>query len=696
MPRFEPGRDAHATPRASDAEGGRAALRARRSLRALALRASIGICIAMACALPLQARDGAPSAAQVVDLKEVSDPQISPDGSTIAYTVETPRPAGASNLRRIWRVASDGRSASVELAAPDAAADRMPRWSPDGTRLGFLSTRAAPDVDTTAPRASSQVWATAADGATPRPLTASAGDVTAFSWSTDGTRVAYLAIDPPAPERAARLARKDDAIQVGRDAQFTRLWLTDANGRNARALTPPDLQVQDLAWSPDGRTFALRVSDEVGLGAMWYRSRVVLISAEDGGVLGTVTARASGGPLAWSPDGTRLLYGQLGPHGHTATRMVYAPATDTHVALATTWPGTLRTLQWREDGTLVGIGLRGVRPQLLAIAPSDGEVVELVELQGPVRGLSLARNGRVALAHGRADHPPEVGTLSEADMLGGGHVTWLTNTNPQVRAWPLGQVRDLVWTSSRDGRQIHGVLVLPSDWRPGTRLPTLVQAHGGPADAWLSGWLGSWHDWAQSLAMRGYAVLLPNPRGSYGQGDAFTSLARGDWGDGPFQDVLDGLDAIQEEGIADPARVAIGGWSYGGYLSAWAVGHSDRFRTAIVGAAVIDTAVMALTTDVPYEYLPGYFGNVLEQRALYDRNSPIRSAQHVTVPVLVLHGEDDRRVPISQGEQFHRALLVNGTPVEMVRYPRGPHWFEAREHERDVLERVLDWLDRHL
>lgn len=696
MPRFEPGRGAHAAIRTSDAEDCRTALPVRSTLRTLALRASISASIAMACVLPLQARDGVPSAAQVVDLKEVGDPQISPDGATIAYTVETPRPAGTSNLRRIWRVASDGRSAPVELAAPETAADRMPRWSPDGTRLGFLSTRAVPGEETAAPRASSQVWVTTADGATPRPLTTSAGEVTAFSWSADGKRVAYLAIDPPSPERAARIARKDDAVEVGRDGQFTRLWISDANGRDARALTPPDLQVQDLAWSPDGRTFALRVSDEVGLGAMWYRSRVVLVSAEDGGMLGTVTTRASGGPLAWSPDGTRLLYGQLGPHGHTATRMVYAPATDTHVALATAWPGTLRTLQWRDDGTLVGIGLRGVRPHLLAVDPGDGEVVELVELQGPVRGLSLARNGRVALAHGRAEQPPEVGTLSEAEVLGGGRVTWLTDTNPQVRAWPLGQVRDRVWTSSRDGRPIHGVLVLPPDWRPGTRLPTLVQAHGGPADAWLSGWLGSWHDWAQSLAMRGYAVLLPNPRGSYGQGDDFTSLARGDWGNGPFQDVLDGLDALEAEGITDPERVAIGGWSYGGYLSAWAVGHSDRFRTAIVGAAVIDTAVMALTTDVPYEYLPGYFGNVLEQRDLYDRNSPIRSAGNVTVPVLVLHGEDDRRVPISQGEQFHRALQANGTPVEMVRYPRGPHWFEAREQERDVLERVLGWLERHL
>jgi len=678
---------AHASGTRSDALAPRARLLHARTLRALA---TVGI--AMACACPVLAGSNVPSAATIVDLKELSDPQISGDGATIAYVVETPLPDGAAHRRRIWQVASDGGSAAVELAAPDEATDRMPRWSPDDSRLGFLSTRVLPDQDTPARTtpARVQVWAVPRQGGTPQALTASAGDVTSFAWSADGSRLAYLAIEPQTPEHAARIARHDDAIEVGRNARFTRLWVIDTGGGDARVLTAPDLQVQDLAWSPDGRVFALRVSDDVGFGHMWYRSRVVLVSAHDGRLLHTVTARASAGPLEWSPDGSRLLYGELGPYGHSGTRVIYTPGDGTRVPLGTRWPGTMRSLQWRDNDTLVGVGLRGVRPRLLEVDARLGTVAERLRLQGAIRGTSLARDGRIALIHGRADTPPDVGVVS------GAQVTWLTDTHPQVRAWPLGEVRDLVWRSSLDGRDIHGVLVLPPQWQPGTRLPTLVQAHGGPADAWSSGWLGSWHDWAQSLAMRGYAVLLPNPRGSYGQGNAFTELARGDWGHAPLQDVLDGLDLIEAEGIADPGRVAIGGWSYGGYLAAWAVGHSDRFRTAIVGAAVIDTGVMALTTDIPYEYLPGYFGSVLEQRDVYDRNSPIRSAHRVTVPVLILHGEEDRRVPISQGEQFYRALKFNGTPVEMVRYPRGPHWFEAREQERDVLERVIGWLDTHL
>jgi dipeptidyl aminopeptidase/acylaminoacyl peptidase len=155
------------------------------------------------------------------------------------------------------------------------------------------------------------------------------------------------------------------------------------------------------------------------------------------------------------------------------------------------------------------------------------------------------------------------------------------------------------------------------------------------------------------------------------------------------------VDLLEREGVIDPQRLAIGGWSYGGYLSAWAVTHSDRFKTAIVGAGVIDIGAMALTTDTP-DYLPGYFGDPLANRAVYDAHSPIRYVDRVKVPVLILHGEQDKRVPLSQGEMFYRALKFNGTPVEMVTYPRGPHWFFEREHGRDVQQRVLDWLDLQL
>lgn len=625
----------------------------------------------------------------IVDLRQVGDPQITADGRRIVYTVATPQREGKPARSRIWRIDAHGQAKAIELQAPAEANDNTPRWSADGKRLLFLSDRALPEARPDSGIASTQVWSVAGEGATPTPLTRSTGEVLAFSLSRDQRTLAYVALDPLPVEAAARIKRKDDAVEVGHPQQFARLWLHDLSTGGSRALTPADLQVQEAAWSPDGSQLALRVSSGTTLNDYWYRSRIVLVDATDGSLLRTLCDRASAAPLLWSPDGSRLLYGELGEYGMTATLSVHGLADDKRVALAADWPGTLWGARWQDDEHLVGQGQRGVRAEFLRIAAGDGRWSKIADVQAPWQAFNVAGDGSAVYVGMRSDAPAEIWSLAN------GKARALTSTNPQVARWSRGQLSEISWKSSRDGREIHGLLMLPPEYAPGTPLPTLVQIHGGPAWAWWSGWLGSWHDWAQLLSSHGYAVLMPNPRGSEGQGRAFTELSRNDWGGADYQDVLDGLDKVVKEGIADPQRVAIGGWSYGGYLSAWAVSQDDRFRTAIVGAGVIDIGAMALTTDTP-DYLPGYFGDPVANRAAYDRHSPIRYVDKVKVPVLILHGEQDKRVPIALGEQLYGALKSNGTPVEMVRYPRGPHWFHEREHERDVLQRVLAWLDAQL
>ncbi|SDR14531.1 S9 family peptidase [Pseudoxanthomonas sp. CF125] len=659
-------------------------------MNAMVLRRWAAVLVASVLVLPVLAGTRTITPDDLVNLKQVADPQITADGARITYTVATPRGEGKLALSRIWRIGVTGDAKATELPAPAAANDSAPRWSPDGLQLLFLSDRTLSGGKKSGTGlASTQVWQVPRDGSAARALTASAGEVLSFSLSHDGRSLAYVALDPLAPEAAARAKRKDDAIEVDHPRQFARLWLRDLRDGTARTLTPERMQVHEAVWSPDGKQLALRISTGTTLNDYWYRSRVVLIDAGTGRLLRTLCDRASAAPLSWSPDGKRLIYGELGEHGMTAALFVHDLHGDKRVPLASDWPGTLWGARWQDDAQLIGEGQRGVRAEFLRIDAGDGKWTTLAQVQAPWQAFSVARNGDVAFVGMRDDTPAEIWSLTD------GKARALTSTHPQVAQWSHGQLREISWRSSRDGLQIHGLLMLPPDYKPGTRLPTLVQIHGGPAWAWWSGWLGSWHEWAQLLSSHGYAVLMPNPRGSEGQGGAFTEMARSDWGGADYQDVLDGLDQIVEQGIADPKRVAIGGWSYGGYLSAWAVTQGDRFKTAIVGAGVIDIGGMALSTDTP-DYLPGYFGDPVTQRDAYDKHSPIRYADKVKVPVLILHGEQDKRVPVSQGEQFYGALKFNGTPVEMVRYPRGPHWFHEREHERDVLERVLRWLDTHL
>lgn len=630
-----------------------------------------------------------PTPEAIASLKAVSDPQISHDGRWIAYTVATPQREGKPARQQIWRVPSQGSQPARALPVPADASDEYPRWSQDGRSLNFLSDRPLPKGTASDAIASKQVWQVDADGNNARVLTQSIGDVSAFSFDASGKQLAYLATDPPTAEDKAAIEAKDDAKLVGEFRQFARVWVQSLPDGKPRALTPPGIQVQDVAWSPDGKRLAARISDGTTLNHYWYRSRVVLLDPQTGTRQKVLEARASAFPLQWSPDGSRLLYGQLGSHGMTAVPMIHDIASGRITPLGTDWPGTLWLVRWQDDRTLIGEGQRGVRRAFLRFNATDGAWKEFAQPQIPYQAFTVAASGQIAYLGMTASQPIEVWTLHQ------GKPQARTDSNPQVATWKHGRVRELSWTSSRDGRAITGLLLTPPDWKPGKPLPTLVQIHGGPAWAWCSGWQGSWHDWGQLLSTRGYAVFLPNPRGSEGQGAAFTELARNDWGGGDFQDILDGIDMLEGEGVIDPQRLAIGGWSYGGYMSAWAASHSDRFKTAIVGAGVIDIGAMALTTDTP-DYLPGYFGSPVEQRETYDRHSPIRFAGKIKAPVLILHGEQDKRVPLSQGQMLHGALEFTGTPVEMVVYPRGPHWFHEFEHERDVQERVLGWLEKHL
>ena len=219
----------------------------------------------------------------------------------------------------------------------------------------------------------------------------------------------------------------------------------------------------------------------------------------------------------------------------------------------------------------------------------------------------------------------------------------------------------------------------PPDFKPGQAHPTIVEVHGGPEWAWWSGWVGSWHEWAQLLASNGYVVLLPNPRGSTGQGWKFTEANRDDWGGGDFRDIMDGVDYLIGQKIADPNRLGIGGWSYGGFMTSWAVTQTNRFTAAVVGAAVTNLFSFDGTTDITPSFLRYYFLDLpFTRRADYDQHSAMSFLKNCKTPSLILHGEADERVPTSQGWEFYNGLRMLGVPAEMVTYPREHHGFQLQ------------------
>jgi dipeptidyl aminopeptidase/acylaminoacyl peptidase len=272
----------------------------------------------------------------------------------------------------------------------------------------------------------------------------------------------------------------------------------------------------------------------------------------------------------------------------------------------------------------------------------------------------------------------------------------LTEFNPQVKTLDLGKSEEASWKSSKDGLEIHGVLVYPAGYVPGQEYKTVLHIHGGPIENWFNGWNGSWYNPAQYYASHGFLVLLPMIRGSSGSGPEFENLTHKNWGDADLQDALDGVDTLVARGIADPDRLVMGGWSYGGYTTAWAITHTHRFKAAMVGAGISDLFTMGITTDIAPSYLDGYFGPVIPNRRLYDAHSAISYLDQVTTPTLILHGESDLRVPVSQSYELFSGLRFMGKDVQMVTYPREPHIFTEREHQIDSLTRMLNWYESHL
>lgn len=684
------------------------------------LLAPIAAALSIAAAPVPDAAGGRPiTPADIMALRDTRDAMISPDGRTVLFTVQKQVATFAPEHSTIWSVPADG-SAPARPFIVSAGADGSPHWSPDGRFVAFLSNRRNPlaggadtgfefrpdtagppgaPVDATPPTASGepgepsrQIWLIRVDGGEAVPLTALQGDVSDLAWSPDGRQIAFLSADPDTPREKADQVAKRDWTEVDHPRHVTRLWLLDLATHRARRVSPDGPNVSAMDWSPDGRRLAVRIADTPSINDFFYHSRIVLLDPETGRLGATLLDHVAAGP-SWSPDGTSILAEEIVTPGFIGVApRICNPDTGRIDRFGDSHPGLLTDLKWTPDGRgVLALSFERTRSNLVRLDPRRGGAMRLAAFDGEAAGFSISRDGRrFAAAVSSPDRPADIWTA--ATGLAPRPVTRL---NPQVATWRLGTVSEISWKNSRDGRTIYGVLVTPPDHVAGTPAKMVVQVHGGPEWAWWSGWLGSWHEWAQMLASHGYVVLLPNPRGSDGQGTEFARAVGADWGGMDYQDILDGVDALVARKVADPARLGIGGWSYGGFMAAWAVTHSDRFKAAVAGAAPTDLAAFARITDTP-DFPLGYLGDLTTNLAAHDRLSSARLLERVRTPVLVLHGDQDTRVPPTLGLELYRGLRLLGKPTEMIRYPREPHWFHEPAHQEDVQRRVLAWFDAHL
>jgi dipeptidyl aminopeptidase/acylaminoacyl peptidase len=639
----------------------------------------------------------------LTNVRDVSDPRISPDGKWVAYTVSVPDTSKDQDDTDLWLASWDGKEQIRLTRSP--ADEHAGRWSPDGRYLAFLSNRDDPrEVD--------QLWLFDRAGGEPERLTSFPGGVSDLAWSPDGRRLALIVSDPDSnakepgdtssrgakPIVIDRFQFKQDEVGWLTD-RYDRLYVFDLSTRAATRLLSGDYDDAAPSWSPDGQSIAF-VSRRRPDFDRTDNYDLYVVESRPGAEPRQLTTFTGpdmspdwgSRPPAWSPDGKLIAYVQGGPLellSYAVQSVAVVPAAGGPARVLTR--GLDRNVlspAFSSDGQSVLFLLEGDRVYHLARVPSAGGAVEpLVEGQRALTDLEVGRDGRLAVASSASDVPAELSAVEGRELRP------LTRQNEAWRASVRLAPVEEITVRSRDGTEIHGFMVKPPDYQAGRRYPTILRIHGGPV--WQF-----YHDFGnldwQVLAANGYVVLGVNPRGSSGRGEKFSTAIWAKWGQKDSEDVLAAVDWAVKQGIADPERLGVGGWSYGGILTNEVIARDQRFKAATSGAG-IGNALAGYGTDQYVKEYEAELGTPWKNpKAYMEVSYPFLHADRIVTPTLFLCGDQDWNVPLINSEQMYQALKSLKRETQLVIYPGESHSLGKPSHRLDRMRRYLDWYGRYL
>jgi dipeptidyl aminopeptidase/acylaminoacyl peptidase len=610
------------------------------------------------------------------------DTAISPDGRRVAWVEDVSVAEGTTAI--YMRAVNDEPARALSITASNDGRGHHEdgiAWSPDGHTLAFCS-----DAGPTGGQ--QQIYVIDVDSGTPaHRVTGVKGQLAQPKWSPDGRTLAVLFVAGSTQATGALVAYTPDAGVVGEVLEEQRIAIVDPATHAVREVSPANMFVYDYDWSPDGKAFAAEAVEGSGTNNYWI-AQLYVVDAGSGKTTSIWKPPLQIAGPRWSPDGRSIavIHGIMSDEGSTGGDIFIVPSAGGAAKNVTpNLEGSARALAWRPDGRIIFNEYIDGKSALVTVGGGGGARSTVWSAPQQVTLASVASRAESAAAVVQSfQQAPEV----YAGPLG----AWAPQTAINAAIKPLwGDVKSLHWPS--DKFQVQGWLVYPANFDPARKYPLVVSVHGGPSSANVPSWPSRWN---AVLPGSGYFLLLPNPRGSYGGGEAFTQANVNDFGYGDLRDIEAGVDAAVKAAPVDPDRTGIIGWSYGGYMTMWAVTQTTRFKAAVAGAGIANWQSYYGQNKIDTWMLPFFGASVYDKPEAYSRSSPITFIRKVKTPTLVLHGDRDSEVPTPQGYEFWHALKALGVPTELVIYPEEGHAIAKREHQRDIEERLLAWFDRYL
>jgi dipeptidyl aminopeptidase/acylaminoacyl peptidase len=628
-------------------------------------------------------------------VKAVGSPRVSPDGKRIVYTVSeaVTTPEKSEFVTQIWLATIDTKQ-NLQITFGEKSSTN-PKWSPDGNWIAFTSNRKDNK---------NNLYLLSLNGGEAEPLTEVKSGVSDFAWSPDGRSIAFTMTDPKSDEEEKNDKAKNDFRWVDENLKMSRLYVLaiqkDANGkREPRKLTAVNYNVDAFDWSPDSSRIAFNHMKTSG-GNDWTTSDVSIVEVASAKVTVLANTAAAESSPFFSPDGKSIaILVSDNPPRWAQTGVIQILATNETTgsqpkSLAGSYDGQPGIAGWSPDGKRIYFSeAKGTGTQIYALDVATNRIEGIKSSPAVFSALNLNRSGLMfGFVRQTPDTPGDAYAASVSDFT----PVQISRVNADLKTPALGRTEVIRW-KSKDGKEIEGLLTYPVGYQTGQHVPLILNIHGGPTGVFQQTFIGGRGVYPlATFASRGYAILRPNPRGSSGYGTEFRRANMRDWGGGDYQDLMAGVDRVIEMGVADPDRLGVLGWSYGGFMTSWIVTQTRRFKAASAGAPVTNLMSFNGTADIP-SFIPDYFGGQSwEVMDLYQKHSPMFNVKGVTTPTMIQQGDADIRVPISQGYEFYNALKVQGVPTRMLVLPRQPHGPNEPKMQLAAMKANLEWFEKYL